>query len=166
MEFISFKGEYDLILLVAIALAMIMMSVVVSLFNPNSKEDYYSLNRPKFAPPAILFKVIWIVLYILMALSLYRIILITNTGENTTIQLVLFISQLIITYLWSFIFFKFKKRKLALVIIFILILLVISLIISLIKLDILSAILLVPYLIWLLFAFVLLIYILKKGKKQ
>lgn len=166
MELISFKGEYDLILLVAIVLAMIMMSIVVSLFNPNTKEEYYSLSRPKFAPPAILFKIIWIILYILMAWSLYRIILITNTGENTVIQLTLFISQLIINYLWSFIFFKFKKRKLALFNIIILILLVISLIISLIKLDILSAILLLPYLIWLLFALVLLVYIIKSNKEQ
>ena len=104
MELVSFKGEYDFILLIAIVLAMVIMSVVVSLFNPNTKEEYYSFNRPKFAPPAILFKIIWIILYILMAWSFYRIILITNTGENTVIQLTLFISQLIINYLWSFIF--------------------------------------------------------------
>ncbi|MBU5315011.1 tryptophan-rich sensory protein [Clostridium bornimense] len=166
MELVSFKGEYDFILLIAIVLAMVIMSVVVSLFNPNTKEEYYSFNRPKFAPPAILFKIIWIILYILMAWSFYRIILITNTGENTVIQLTLFISQLIINYLWSFIFFKFRKRKLALFSIVILILLVIALIVSLFKVDILAAILLIPYLIWLLFAFVLLVDIIKKIKKD
>ena len=37
------------------------------------KDFYSSINKPSFAPPSILFPIVWTILYLLMGVSLYRI---------------------------------------------------------------------------------------------
>jgi tryptophan-rich sensory protein len=78
-----------------------------------------------------------------MSISAYR------TFPNTRN---LFLLQLFFNAIWSWIFFAFHLPLLALVIIWLLIGLNIKLNIDLYKLDKLSAILFIPYVVWLFFA--------------
>ena len=110
--------------------------------------DYSSLNQPPFAPPGIVFPIAWTVLYLLMGISYY---LYRKTDKNSTL-IILYYIQLFLNLTWTFIFFVFKMRFLAIVWILVIILLVFYLIKQFWNIKKESAYLLIPYLLWLLFA--------------
>lgn len=70
---------------------------------------YKSLNLPGFAPPPILFPIVWTILYILIAISIYK-------KEDKDIN---YYKSLIINYfsnqIFSFLFFTLKSPFLAFV---------------------------------------------------
>ncbi|MDB4848283.1 tryptophan-rich sensory protein [Gammaproteobacteria bacterium] len=104
---------------------------------------YQELNKSFLNPPGYIFGLVWPILYFLMSISAYR------TFPNTRN---LFLLQLFFNAIWSWIFFAFHLPLLALVIIWLLIGFNIKLNIDLYKLDKLSAILFIPYIVWLFFA--------------
>ena len=110
--------------------------------------DYPSLNQPPFAPPGIVFPIAWTVLYLLMGISYYFF---RKTDKNSTL-ITLYYIQLFWNLTWTFIFFVFKMRFLAIVWILVIILLVFYLIKQFWNIKKESAYLLIPYLLWLLFA--------------
>lgn len=99
--------------------------------------------------PSWIFPVVWTILYILMGLSSYLIY--RDTKEIPKIYII----QLIVNLLWSFIFFKFKLFTVAFIWILLLILLVIIMIKDFISKNKLSGYLQFPYLIWLVIAAIL-----------
>ena len=110
--------------------------------------DYSSLNQPPFAPPGIVFPIAWTALYLLMGTSYYFY---RKTDKNSTL-ITLYYIQLFLNLTWTFIFFVFKMRFLAIVWILVIILLVFYLIKQFWNIKKESAYLLIPYLLWLLFA--------------
>ncbi len=110
--------------------------------------DYSSLNQPPFAPPGIVFPIAWTALYLLMGISYYFY---RKTDKNSTL-IILYYIQLFLNLTWTFIFFVFKMRFLAIVWILVIILLVFYLIKQFWNIKKESAYLLIPYLLWLLFA--------------
>ena len=111
--------------------------------------DYNSLIRPVISPPAIIFPIVWTILYILMGIS-YGIINEKNLNDYKTKSL--YYSQLGVNALWSVIFFIFKWRLFAFIWIILLDLLVIFMAINFYKKNKLSGLLQIPYIIWILFA--------------
>ena len=99
--------------------------------------------------PSWVFPIVWTILYILMGISSY--IIYEETKEISKI----YIGQLIVNLLWSFIFFKFKLFKLAFIWILLLILLVIIMIRDFISKNKTAGLLQIPYLIWLVIAAIL-----------
>ncbi|MGL5243603.1 MAG: TspO/MBR family protein [Sarcina sp.] len=128
---------------------------IVGQFIKTSPLQYGELNKPVFAPPTIVFPIVWTILYTLMALAVYRIYLKSKMNINTNRALTFYCIQLILNFLWSFIFFKFKLYGLAFIELVILFLFIIITIVKFIKVDKISAILMVPYGIWVAFAGVL-----------
>ncbi|MBQ9023998.1 MAG: tryptophan-rich sensory protein [Bacilli bacterium] len=113
-------------------------------------DTYKSFNKPPLSPPGILFPIVWSILFILMGISIYRIMM-TNSDKKKEARLIYFI-QLIINACWTPIFFGLKEYFLAFLWILMLILLVVTMILIFFKIDKISAYLNIPYLIWLLFA--------------
>ena len=128
--------------IISLFLPLILGTIVGLIIN---SSEYISLNQPPLAPPSILFPIIWSILYLLMGIS-YNL-----TTKTKDIKFIYYL-QLIFNYLWSFIFFAFEMRFLAIIWIIILIFLVIIMIIRFYKDNKLSGYLQIPYLIWLLFA--------------
>ncbi len=112
--------------------------------------DYGSLNLPLLAPPKIVFPIAWTILYLLMGLAFYLFQKKTKQQEEGTIKL--YYGQLLVNLLWSIIFFVFKFRLIAVLWILLLVFLVIKLIKAFYQKDKLAAYLLLPYLLWILFA--------------
>lgn len=111
--------------------------------------DYNSLQKPIFAPPSIVFPIVWTILYILMGIS-YGILKdksLTDTKIDTIYYLQLFVNAL-----WSIIFFTLKMRLFAFIWIILLDILVIIMIINFYKKNKLAGLLQIPYLLWILFA--------------
>ncbi len=117
-------------------------------------EWYNSLNKPFLAPPSSVFAPVWTVLYIMIALSL---IMFLRGGMNKSkaVPLIFFIIQMLLNFAWSPVFFNMQNIGLALVIIIFMWLFTLLTIIFFFKHSKAAALLLVPYLIWISFAFYL-----------
>lgn len=111
--------------------------------------DYNSLEKPTLAPPAIVFPIVWTIIYILMGISYGRLKIKELTNEKIDF---IYYTQLVINALWSIFFFVFKWRLFSFFWILLLIVFVIWMIIEFYKKDKVAGLLQIPYLLWILFA--------------
>ena len=96
--------------------------------------------------PAWIFPIVWTILYILMGISSYLVYEEINKIPK------IYIYQLIVNLLWSFIFFRFKLFTIAFIWILLLIVLVIIMIRNFLSKNKIAGYLQIPYLIWLIIA--------------
>lgn len=111
----------------------------------SNTEMYKMLINPPFAPPSILFPIVWTILYAIMGITSYMV---RDNKKAIRVYLV----QLFINVLWTLIFFNFKKYLLSFIWIIILIILVLIMIIRFYKVNKNAGLLNIPYLLWLIFA--------------
>ena len=116
------------------------------------KEPWYSeIVLPSFNPPSWVFAPVWTALYILMSIAAWRIWIKFNDHKILNI----YFYHLLFNATWSVIFFGFHQIELALINLIIILIFVIILIKIYFKKDKLSFFLTVPYLLWVLYAFIL-----------
>lgn len=111
--------------------------------------DYNNLIQPPLSPPALLFPIVWTILYTLMGVS--DGLLTTNSLHDDTSKFVYYL-QLVVNALWSIIFFRLKWRFFAFLWIIGLAILIMKMIAEFYKKNKLSAFLQIPYLLWTIFA--------------
>lgn len=130
--------------------------VMGSIFTaPSIPEWYAALQKPYFSPPNWIFAPVWILLFTLMGISLY-LILLENLNDNAVqIGIALFSFQLILNIGWSFLFFSLQNIVYALFEIIILWFAILLTIYQFWKINKKSSYLLIPYLLWVLFAVIL-----------
>ena len=104
---------------------------------------YQELNKSSLNPPGYIFGIVWPTLYLLMSISAFR------TFSETR---KLFLIQLFFNAIWSWLFFAFHMPVVALLNIWILIALNIKLFVKMLRIDTISGILFIPYIVWLCFA--------------
>lgn len=112
---------------------------------------YKFLNRPSFSPSNSIFGPVWTILYALMGISVYLI----WSSKKAKKPLLLFWVHLFFNATWSIMFFGLRNPFLGLVNILILWLLILIVIYKFWEINKISAILLLPYLIWVSFATIL-----------
>lgn len=131
-------------------------SLISQLISKIDTTTYYSdLIKPSFAPPASIFGIVWPILFILMGISFYIIYGQGKNNPKVNDALFYYYLQLGLNFLWSILFFGFDLRFTALFNIGLLIVVVIVMIIKFYQIDKKAAILNIPYLIWLIYAFFL-----------
>ena len=122
-----------------------------SLMQSTALADWYpGLVRSPLSPPDWLFPVAWTVLYILMGISvglLYGI-----RSIYTRMLYILFVVQLVLNILWSFFFFYMRSPTLGFMNILLLDMCVLLYFIGAYVVNRASALLMLPYILWLLFA--------------
>lgn len=123
-------------------------------FIGGTSDFYSSINKPNFAPPGIVFPIVWSILYILMGISYYLIIT-SPDSKFKKISIIVYFIQLILNVLWPLIFFKLRLFLLGFFWIITLIILVSYMIYSFFKVNKTAAYLQIPYLLWLIFASIL-----------
>lgn len=113
-------------------------------------ETYATLVKPAFAPPAIVFPIVWTVLYVLMGVSSALVALSNDPrkGESLTVYAL----QLGVNFLWTPIFFLAQARLLAFFWLLLLILFVSLMIVLFARGSKIAARIQIPYLIWCVFA--------------
>ncbi len=111
--------------------------------------DYNSIQKPPLSPPAILFPIIWTILYVLMGVS-YGILKSKNLVDGEINRI--YYMQLAINALWPIFFFTFKWRLFSFVWIILLVFAVLLMIIKFYQKNKLAGLLQIPYLLWTIFA--------------
>lgn len=112
---------------------------------------YAALSQPAWAPPAWLFGPVWTTLYALMAVAAWLVWRAHGVAAARG-ALALFVVQLALNALWSWLFFAWRRGALAFIEVLILWLLVAATLIAFWRLSRLAGALLVPYLAWVTFA--------------
>ena len=112
---------------------------------------YQALLKPDWTPPSWTFAVVWPVLYVLLGVSL-AMILHARGAKGRERVLTLFGLQLILNFAWSPVFFLWHKAGSALTILAALVVVNAVLVILAWRVRRIAAVLLIPYLAWLIFA--------------
>ena len=121
------------------------------------KEPWYStIAKPSFNPPDWIFGPAWITLYIAMSVAVWLIWI--NPKKTEKIIYIYFV-HLLINGSWSLFFFGLHLILVSLIIIGVIIFLVVWLIKLYYPINKLSSFLMIPYLMWLSYAFILNFYI-------
>lgn len=112
---------------------------------------YAELIRPAWAPPATVFGPVWTVLYAMMAVAAW-LVWTRREIRLTRIALTLFVLQLILNALWSWLFFGWKQGALSFLGVVLLWALIVATLVLFWRIRPLAGLLLVPYLAWVTFA--------------
>ena len=114
---------------------------------------YPTLVKPFFNPPNSIFAPVWSVLYVMMGIACGMVWNRIDTDEiNVKHAFKLFIAQLALNALWSYLFFGLHNPLLALVEIVLLWLLIMETYNKFKQIDKVAGMLLIPYLAWVSFA--------------
>lgn len=118
-------------------------------FITSGSMDYDMLRQPALSPPAILFPIVWTILYILMGVSFG---LLMDKGVLDDNAKWIYYIQLFVNLVWPILFFTLKWRLLAFIWIIVLDFLVLTMVVKFYGKDKIAGLLQVPYLAWVLFA--------------
>ncbi len=116
-----------------------------------AKSFYAQLVRPDWSPPPTVFGPVWTVLYTLMGIAAW---LVWRTAglRGAVLALSLFVAQLALNALWSWLFFRWHRGALAFADVVLLWLLILATLMLFWRVSPLSGALLIPYLMWVSFA--------------
>lgn len=114
---------------------------------------YVWLQKPELTPPSWVFWPAWTVLYLLMGISLFMIV--KNWLKWKIKAFIVFALQIILNVLWSYMFFFKQDIKIALIVIILLWISILVNIIMFYRLNKTAWILLLPYILWVSFAWYL-----------
>jgi translocator protein len=115
---------------------------------------YLSLVKSPLTPPGYVFGVVWPVLYLLLAIVGWRLWQLKDNGQVKKLKK-LYAVQMLINWAWTPVYFSMQMMGLALGMIAAMILLTMYLIREILHYNRAFSLLLVPYLIWISFAFYL-----------
>lgn len=121
----------------------LVLGIIVSAFV--DFNIYGSLNKPDLAPPSVVFPIAWSILYVLIGISLYM-------NRNNKKNMVTFFIQLMLNYLWVFVFFGMQSWLGGFIVIILLDVMILYTILEFYKENKLSAYMMIPYLLWCVFA--------------
>lgn len=139
-------------LIIAIAIPEA-VGLISSIIAGNISESYKATERPPLSPPGIVFPIVWIVLYAMMGIASY-IIAVEVKGWDRKKQdaLAFYGLQLAVNFIWPIIFFRFEAYWLAAVVILVLLAMVVITACRFKELNTTAFWLMVPYILWLVFA--------------
>ena len=116
---------------------------------------YATLNKPGFTPPNAVFGPAWTLLYVLMAISAWRVWRRPGPAKARRTALRLWALQLALNFAWSFLFFGLRAPAVALAEVLILLVAIAATLAASWRVDRIAGLLLAPYLAWVGFASVL-----------
>ena len=115
-------------------------------------DIYATINPPFLAPPAILFPIVWTLLFTLMGISAAIIYLSNAPATEKTKALFVYAVSLFVNFFWSIFFFNMQEFTLSFIWLILLWALIFLTILDYSKINKAAAYLQIPYLIWVAFA--------------
>ena len=126
--------------------------LLAAFLTKDSMDIYQRVQSPPLSPPGILFPIVWTILYTLMGISLYIVREEKSSRELKQKAYLIFGLQLIFNFLWSIVFFNLSAYTFAAVWLVALIALIVLNIIYFFRINKTAGLLLIPYLLWCIFA--------------
>ena len=133
-------------------LPVVITALLGTLFMFLSKVDYDAINKPLLSPPKIVFPVAWTILYILIAISGYFYDKSTDQKEEKTRGLIIYYIGLLFNAFWTLFYFTLDLKLFSAIWLGVLYLVTVSNYVAFYKKSKISGYLLIPYILWLLFA--------------
>lgn len=127
-----------------------LLGFISGLLSGNIASIYAALQKPPLSPPGQVFGIVWIVLYACMGVAFYLII--SNSQKDKNNGLHWFLFQFILNLLWPILFFRFGLHWAALTAIVIMDILMLFVLKYFYRINKASSSILIPYLLWILFA--------------
>jgi benzodiazapine receptor len=121
-----------------------------SYLSGDMKPVYIPLAKPPLAPPTWMFSIVWPILYALIGIAAYRIY--RHHSQASRHALIWFGVQLFFNFWWSIVFFRFELFWAAAAVIVIIGITAAYTTYLFSKIDKIAQWLMVPYLLWVLFA--------------
>lgn len=138
-------------LAIAILLPLAVGSVA-SYFTGDAMLIYETLDMPPLSPPGWIFPIVWTILYILMGMASYRVYRLGSKDQDVRKAMILYLIQLGVNFFWPLLFFKYSLYPFALLWLLLLLVLIVLTVKQYKKLDKTAAYLMIPYLIWTIYA--------------
>ncbi len=134
-------------------LAVFSVAIIGGLFTSSSvNSSWYQSIKPSFTPPNYVFPIVWNVLFFLISISLYLALTSTNKKQIKRKIAAVFGMNLLLNFLWSFLFFAKQNPFGAFFDLVALWITIVAMIYTTYKVNKTSAYLLIPYLLWVSFA--------------
>ncbi len=146
------KHEIKWKLLIPAVLLPLTVGGLAALLTGSAMDNYSQVTRPPLSPPGWLFPLAWSLLYILMGISSYIVATSSVSGERRERALCVYALQLAVNFAWPIIFFKLSAYGAAFFWLLLLVVLVLITILLFWHISKTAGKLLLPYLLWLLFA--------------
>ena len=145
--------------LITSILIVFSIAFIGSLFtSSNTNSAWYLANKPSITPPNFVFPIVWNILYLLIAISLYSAWtnIKTKKDKNQKKKIaIVFGINLILNVVWSLLFFTLQLPLFAFIVLIAIWLTIFAMMFVVKKVSKISAWMLVPYAVWVGFAGVL-----------
>ncbi len=147
--------KYIICILIPLAVGYLSSTLAQIINGVDTSTYYHQLIKPGFAPPAIVFPIVWTILYILMGTSSYIILSQNKSQEKIKDAMFYYWVQLGLNFIWPILFFGLQLRLTALINLVLLLICVIIMVYKFYKIKPIAAYLNIPYVAWLSFAMIL-----------
>ena len=135
----------------AVAIALpVAVGVLSALLTMDNMQIYSEIRTPPLSPPSILFPIVWTILYVLMGIAAG--IVVKSEDVDSGKAMTLYYLQLGLNVLWPLLFFRFEWISLAAVWLLLLTAAVYATWQRFREINAVAGWLLVPYLLWCVFA--------------
>ena len=138
-------------LLICFAIPLL-VGIVSGLISRSGMETFNQITKPPLSPPAILFPIVWSILYTLMGIASYLIVVSDADKTLKDNALTSYGLQLIINFFWSIFFFNFGWYLFSFLWLVLLWVLILNCIFLFYGINKTAAYLMIPYLLWVTFA--------------
>ncbi|MBO7508878.1 MAG: tryptophan-rich sensory protein [Alphaproteobacteria bacterium] len=130
-------------------------------FTPHGDSHlwYNGLVKSGLTPPGWVFSVAWTLLYAMLGVALYLVIRVARSATNKMRAYALFVAQMLLNAGWSYVFFGLHFPAFGLIVLLTLFLVSVWMARVFDGIDRRAAYLVIPYLLWMMFAFYMNAYI-------
>ncbi len=149
---LDLKSKINYKVLLTIIAITFAVSGLSGFLTSSSMEKYKGLIKPPLSPPSEVFGIVWPILYLLMAISLYIVLDSDISDDEKKSSILIYGVQLFVNFLWPIIYFNLEYRLFAFFTLVLLLVLVIAMTIRFFKINKYAGYLLIPYILWLIFA--------------
>lgn len=128
--------------------------IVGVLFSPNGASDlwYNALNKSALTPDGWVFSVVWPLLYALLGVALFLVVRNAKTHQSKAPAYSLFVAQMALNALWSYMFFGLHMMGAALIALVVLVIVSGYMMREFRSFNRWAGYLVWPYILWLIFA--------------
>ncbi len=116
----------------------------------DAMSNYSQVIKPGITPPAVIFPIVWTILYLLMGISSFIICSSDSSMKQSALNW--YAIQLLFNFIWSIIFFNLQNYLFSFIWLIALIICIIIMMVKFYKISPPAAYLQIPYLLWCAFA--------------